>query len=377
MNILTAYHPALLSLQSVFDQFPGALEFFLFCNDNGIKAYHCAGKNEGLFVPADISSAENKILVQKFRKAKKEIVWTDKDDLPVNPKMAVGKRYEIKQLSIQDEIEQNVLVFRLPSLNDDASDVFAIRFSKTFSNFYIPSGRNVLSSDLKKSIGKTIRNQVVWLYDLHQQQQRNIGRIQNAYRQSADALEDSRTALERERAANKDLLERYLSQLVREQEIHLNCQIIVKNGFLEKMQENDVPIEAIKQLVEDAVLTAFDLAFDKQYIELTPNFINVNNQHIAPQIQKSAQLVDLDKTQALLEKYEQAARQLEQRSMRINGRNLAEELAISGPAVTDAIKKHGAKIRRLLEKYPTRWPLICDFIRPIREIKWSIKSQVS
>ena len=87
---------------------------------------------------------------------------------------------------------------------------------------------------------------------------------------------------------------------------------------------------------------------------------------------QTSQLAALNKTVALLDRYEQAARQIELRSERINGRNLAAELQISAPAITDAIKKHNSKIKRLLEKYPSKWPLICDFIRPIREIKWNL-----
>lgn len=373
MNILTSYHPALLALQSLHDQFPGALNFYLFCNDNGTQAYHSNGKNKGIFLPTNMETAESRPRIQKFRVAKKEVYWGDSDDLPVKPQKKSGKSLEIKQLSIQDEIEQNVLIFRVPSLNDDSNDTFAIHFSKTFSNFYIPSGRNVLSSEMKQSIGKTIRNQILWLYDLHEKQTRNIGRIQHAYLQSADDLEVAQAALEQEKATNRNLLEKYLNQLIREQEISLNCKIVVKNGFLDKIKHSEIPIETIKEMVNNAVLTAFDLAIEKSIIQLTPNLLHLGPT-VRSQPQKSVQLIELDKTQALLDRYEHAARGLEQKSMRVNGRNLAKELNISGPAITDAIKKHRQKIKRLLEKYPSRWVLICDFIRPIREIKLDVLS---
>ena len=320
-----------------------------------------------------METAENRPKIQKFRLAKKEVYWGDLEDLPVKSQKKSGKSLEIKQLSIQDEIDQNVLIFRIPSLNDDSNDTFAIHFSKSFSNFYIPSGRNVLSSEMKQSIGKTIRNQIAWLYNLHEKQSNNIGRIQHAYLQSADDLEAAQLELEQEKATNRNLLEKYLNQLIREQEITLNCKIIVKNGFLDKIKNSEIPIDTIKEMVNNAVLTAFDLAIDKSIIQLTPNLLHLGQQKVS-QPQKSAQLIELDKTQTLLDRYEHAARSLEQKSMRVNGRNLAQEIGISGPAVTDAIKKHRQKIRRLIEKYPTRWTLICDFIRPIREIKLDVLS---
>lgn len=370
MNILSSYHPALLSMQSLHDQFPAALAFYVFCNDNGLKVYYSKGKNNGILIPKDIGQLENNPLVIKFRKTKKEVLWADLDDLPIDP-VKESRKLEIKQLSIQDEIEQNVLIFRVPSLNDDSFDVFAVSFSKTFSNFYIPSGRNVLSSELKTTIGKTVRNQIQWLYDFHSKQSISINRIQHAYQQNIDELDDSHEILEREQATNRDLLEKYLTQLIRNQEITLNCRIILKNGFLDRIKNAGFGIESIKTIVDTAVNTAYDLALEKSVIYLTPNLIQREKRSFEV-VNKSTQLVALDKTVALLDRYEQAARQLDLKSERINGRNLAAELQISAPAITDAIKKHNSKIKRLLEKYPSKWPLICDFIRPIREIKWSL-----
>jgi hypothetical protein len=371
VNILTSYHPALLAMQSLHDQFPGALSFYLFCNEDGLKTYHCLGQNKSIFIPTDILQSDNRIQVQKFRQVKKELIWGDLNDLPIG-EGSTEKPLEIKQLSIQDEIEHNVLIFRIHSLTDDASDVFAISFSKTFSNFYIPSGRNVLSSDLKKSIGQTICNQVKWLYNLHEQQKNNINRIQLAYQNNADELERVNETLELERVKSRDLLEKYINQLVKDQELALNCKIQLKHGFLDKIKNSEVGIDILKSIIENAALTAYDLAIDQTRIDLTPNLITRSAVRLVGSETKSTQLIELDKTQALLDRYELAARSLTEKNLRINGKNLAEELQISAPAITDAIKKHNTKIRRLLEKHPSRWPLLCDFIRPIREIKWGL-----
>lgn len=352
-------------MQALHDQFPGALDFYLFCHNEGVKAYHSKGQNKSIFMPSVMDQGDNRIQVQKFRQVKKNLFWGELADLPLKENK---RKNEIKQLSIQDEIEQNVLIFRVPSVSDDAFDVFAIQFSKTFSNFYIPSGRNVLSSELKKSIGQTILNQIQWLYDLHKSQQKNVGRIQRAYQQHTDELDEMRQLLEQEKLASRDLLAKYLNQLIQKQEADLGCSIVLKAGFLDKIKNSELPIDQIQDVVNQAALTAYDLAIDPSVIELSPNLIQISSGG-SVQTDKTTQIIALDKTEALLNRYEQAARQLAQKSERINGRNLAAELSISSPAVTDAIKKHSSKIKRLLEKYPEKWPLLCDFIRPIREIK--------
>lgn len=375
MNILTSYHPGLLALQSLHEQFPGALDFYLFCHNESLQVYHSQGQQKSIFLPTDQLTNEMKPQVQKFRQIKKEVIWGDLDDLPIGKEKR--KPLEIKQLSIQDEIEQNVLIFRIPSQLDDAYDVFAISFSKTFSNFYIPSGRNVLSSDLKKSIGQTICNQIKWLYSLHSQQKSNINRIQFAYQQNSDELEEIKSTLEEERVKSRDLLAKYINQLVKNQETALNCKIRLKKGFLDKIKASEIGIDTLKSIIENASLTAYDLALDQSVIDLTPNLIQHSNRLDEKFEQKSTQLIELDKTYALLDKYEQAARGLIDKSSYVNGRNLAEALEISGPAVTDAIKKHQPKIKRLLENYPNRWPLLCDFIRPIRELKFELRANGS
>ena len=281
MNILSSYHPALLCMQSLHDQFPAALAFYVFCNDNGLKVYYSKGKNDGILIPKDIGELENNPIVIKFRKTKKEVMWADLDDLPINP-VKESRKLEIKQLSIQDEIEQNVLIFRIPSLNDDSFDVFALSFAKTFSNFYIPSGRNVLSSELKTTIGKTVRSQIQWLYEFHAKQSTSINRIQHAYQQNIDELDESNEILAREQATNRDLLEKYLTQLIRNQEITLNCKIVLKNGFLDRIKNSGFGIESIKMIVETAVNTAYDLALNKSIIYLTPNLIQQKNKLFKP-----------------------------------------------------------------------------------------------
>lgn len=374
MNILTSYHPALLALQSLYDQFPGALTFYLYCMDDGIKALHNNGKNKSDFIPQSIETADDRPAIQRFRKMKKEVYWGDLDDLPVRIDQIKKSGKTIKQLSIQDEIEQNILIIRVPSLKDDASDVFVIQFSKTFSNFYIASGRNSLSPELKQSLGKTIRGQLIWIYQLYNSQSENVRRIQKAYLRNTDELISLKEQLKNESAAAKQLLEKYVNGLIQSQGQQLNCMVEVEANFIEHIKRSKIPIENLEEKISSAMRTAYDLSINPNHIQLTKNLIESSEEEYAPAYKRSTKMLELDKTKSLLSKYETAARQIENNGIRINGKNLAEALNISGPAITDAIKKHRHKIQRLLEKYPQEWPLISDYIRPIREIKEEIRS---
>ena len=373
MNILTSYHPALLALQSLHDQFPGAIEFYLYCLDDGVRAYHLQGKNKTDFLPNSFESANDRMDIQRFRKMKKEVYWGDLGDLPLRVDAERKTNKSIQQLSIQDEIEQNILMLRIPGLRDDAADVFVIHFARSFSNFYIPGGRNALSSELKQSIGRTIRGQLVWLYQLYDEQTNNVQRIQKAYVRSADEMRSLTHELEREQNASQQLLEKYVHGLILAESQRLNCEVQVQDHFVDHIKSAGIPIEELEPIIVNAFKTAYDLAIDPGHIHLTTNLIDTKVGKVVRTHQKSTQLVELDKTKDLLGRYESAARRLESERMKVNGKNLASALGISGPAITDAIKKHRSKIQRLMEKFPHEWPLISDYIRPLREIKESIQ----
>jgi hypothetical protein len=365
LKIFTSYHPALISLQALFDQFPGALAIYVFCKEEQLNVYKVEG-NKDDFLPVELDISSIKPQIQSFRKLKKQVFWGDENDLPFTL-----ERKRIQQLSIQDEIEQNLLFCRIESTTDDAYDVFVIHFAKSFSNFYIANDRNSLSSEMKVSIGKTIRNQILWLYQLQQEQRKNIQRIQLAYRNTADELNQTRETLKEERKTSHQLLNKYISQLIKQEEYRLDTSISLESNFTQVIISNGLSIDRLKQIISDACQTAFDLALDQTRIKLSASFIT-EWEKTKGVSHKSIYLQTLEKTYQLLDRYELAAKNLDNNNQRVNGKNLAKELSISGPAITDAIKNHGKKIKRAFERHPNKWPLIAQFIKPIREIVWSV-----
>lgn len=370
MNLFTSYNPAIIAMQSLYDQFPAATNFYLFCKEDSIKIYEIENTKDPVFALNDISKPGLISEVQKFRSQKKDVIWCDMEDLPIRK-----KKKDFKQISIEDEIEQNLLVFRIPSPVDELMDVFAIEFPKSFSNFYIQSGRNLMSSELKKSIGKIIREQIKWLYSFNKNQREKISKIQLAYQNINDGYSKIKEELNEEKIRNTEYLNQYLSSIIYQKEIEMNCQIRMTPEFSSALKGLHISIDKLKEVVHQCANTAFDLAINKQIIELAPHLIEVGTRHKPKDDNKSIRLIQLDKTMLLLDKYEQGARELDRSGKKINGKNLAQMLNISGPAITDAIKKHSSKISQLLEKYPNKWLLIREFVKPIREIQWKILSK--
>jgi hypothetical protein len=76
------------------------------------------------------------------------------------------------------------------------------------------------------------------------------------------------------------------------------------------------------------------------------------------------------KTVILLDKLENAARQVKSKNMLLTSQNLVGELPtpVSPPAISDALKKHRNKILYLFREFPTRWELIRKEFRPVQNI---------
>ena len=164
--------------------------------------------------------------------------------------------------------------------------------------------------------------------------------------------------------------------MIGEHESKFNCVIKFAPDFLNQLSETGIKLNELNEIIDSACSTAYDLSLDKSNIYLSGNLIRPIHS-IQDQQNKShtVQLIGLNKTVELLDKYERAARELDQSNQRINGKNLAKALKISGPAVSDALKNHHKKIHKALEKNPDSWPLITNYIRPIREIKWKLANK--
>ncbi len=75
-----------------------------------------------------------------------------------------------------------------------------------------------------------------------------------------------------------------------------------------------------------------------------------------------------DRTEILLNRYEQSAQRAKEMGIEINGKTIAELMipSVSPPAVSDALKKNRKTIAELLRNYPEKWPLIRAKLKPLQ-----------
>jgi len=77
-----------------------------------------------------------------------------------------------------------------------------------------------------------------------------------------------------------------------------------------------------------------------------------------------------NRAELLLDKYEQAAQVALDNAQVINGKTIANFLqpAVSPPAITDALKKNRKAIKALLDENPSKWGLLRNYLKPIKNI---------
>jgi hypothetical protein len=77
-----------------------------------------------------------------------------------------------------------------------------------------------------------------------------------------------------------------------------------------------------------------------------------------------------EKTWMLLDKLENAAQEVKANNKKLIRENVGIHCPtpITAPAITDAVKKHYAKIIYLMKKYPDRWTIIRNEFRPVKKL---------
>lgn len=77
-----------------------------------------------------------------------------------------------------------------------------------------------------------------------------------------------------------------------------------------------------------------------------------------------------NRSELLLDKYEEAAQIALANNQVVNGRSIAAYLqpSVSPPAITDALKKNRKAIKNLLDENPSKWGLLRSYLKPVKNI---------
>jgi hypothetical protein len=323
---------------------------------------------------ADFQVSDTASIIKRFRSESAPYTWLRIEDLPFD----TGLKDKI-QLNIFNELNNNILLIRIKSSIDNHNDLFFFYFNKNLSNFGTVSPGKILSTDNKTIIAHLLRNSILAHLKIHQDDKdlnatvsentRNI--LTDSYKQRKEIADLS--------AKFKNCITHLCCSYLNEISRNNSRKYQLSESAIEKIKGFDKNIEQLKQILEKAatyadamvqekgdcpvLISDFHVFFDTEQ-EIKEKVNDSLLEHIGDVPAKYA------KTLSLLDRMEQAAKQLKSQNKVLTSSNLGHEFTkpISPPAITDALKKHRVKILHLFNEYPHRWEVIRNEFRPVQNI---------
>lgn len=356
MKLSATYQPMEYLVHAAAQWVPGLLSVQAVYSDQG-KIYHHDGESKYVL------SADNllHIKLRKLRERKSRYTWVNDGFLSVESSLA-------QQLTVDAELGHRFLVLFVLNPIDLLSDVLLIEFPEHANPFRIKSGEIGLTTNEKEQLGaflstlanaeySRIRNENALLSDFS----KGIQRL-NA---ENEALRKEIERLNQEKKNEFDqILHSVSSDLMRQFQIDFS----LTRGAYNALAELKPAVNELQQILERALQLELIGQFGQRTIQLSTLYIQPIQDQRNPKL-SAAQESKFDKIMLLLNKYEQAARELIDNGSPVNGKFIAQQLQVTPPALSDAIKKAASKINVLLLNYPERWPLIRQFLKPIQRIE--------
>tara|TARA_Y100000589_G_scaffold136859_1_gene130940 strand:- start:47117 stop:48262 length:1146 start_codon:yes stop_codon:yes gene_type:complete len=308
-------------------------------------------------------------IVQKERKKVKPTDWIRKNDMPF-----IVKEDGYEQLSISDEMKNNVLVMRFNNSYDGKSDVVFLYFNDNFGNFRLSKSDDTLTASAKNIIQSL----------LYKSWEAQITQMNNDYLiwttlQKAEQLQktsESSTAKENEQLKKRLFINtrntvRYLLK-----KLHPSGEkISIPDKAIEKIMHLNLPVEHLDKLMEQALILAENKSVSLSDITITeneilPELLQFSEEKSLAENQEEEVEIRYRNTKRFLDRYEQAAALLKKQNKPITGANIGEACtpSISHAAISDVLKKHRNKIISLLQKYPDKWTVLRTEFRPVKNL---------
>jgi hypothetical protein len=166
-----------------------------------------------------------------------------------------------------------------------------------------------------------------------------------------------------------ELCRQHLSPL----EAKHNVQFEFDQGAIQKIANYKGNFNNIMKALELSAQLSINLNYGKQSPAILIKSWDLNLEASQPEINDLPLPLRAEHYQStiyLLDKLENAAQIVTNNRMRLTGENVGNACPtpISAPAITDALKNHKKKVKRLMEDYPDKWNTLRNEFRPVKNI---------
>jgi hypothetical protein len=319
-----------------------------------------------------VDDTEGKL--QKFRKDSAPFSWMQSEDIPFEIQTK-----ERVQLSIFNELNNNILLLKILNEFDGHHDLFFIYFNQNPGNFGIVSSKRSLTTENKSIIGHLLKNALeTYLKNFKEDRELFISLSENN-QAVIHELSQSRKELAITKEKSKDgithLCKSYLVDLSRE----YGYTFLFSDEAIKKLRDYDGELGLLRIIIEKASQYAQTMQINgnvQDVIISDYHLIFSSNPHkknleILPASEQTSNIpVRYNRTFLFLNKLEDAAQAVKSKNILLTSVNVGNEFPspITPSAITDALKNHQSKILYLFKELPHRWQIIRSEFRPVQNI---------
>jgi hypothetical protein len=296
--------------------------------------------------------------------------WLLEEDLPFNE---IKRITEIKQLSLNQESERNLLSLKLEGRHQS---IVLILFIKDATSVIGPTlSQGSLNVQQKKIIEELLLRSLdsyIKLHDANIELQQRLSSFQIHLRESNIKYRELAKFSALSQSQN---IEAYIKSLLKEIGNSNDLILDINKESINYLISENISPEALRKnltkMIEVLKFSAEDKRLMIDQVDLEWAFQTTFEDPLT--VTKSAPIENigrLTKTKILLDRYEEAARQAVYNDENVNGKNIAKYCvpSVSNASITDALKKHSDRIVELMLKNGNEWPLLRSKFKSISNI---------
>lgn len=329
-----------------------------------------AGRKDGDGVNLEDTDLEMSEQINSLRRSRIGTEWLAKGEVPHLPlyqKKDAGSVFE-------SELEKVVLLIKIPNQDDFLMDLVFIYDLSNLSLFGL-STSECLSASHKDIIAKLIFNSFKMLNfnykNIHQSRLfLNEALIEN----SRKLIEERKTHLEIQTAYQERIIE-YCRHRLDRASAKYHKKFFFDENAVSQISQFKGKLYLLDAVIAQAAAMANELEVSGKDIKIIESYLNFS---IAEPDHEQTGTVSKDAfyaETAYLDKLEMAAIVALQQREKVTGNNLTKYFGkdISFAAISGFIGKHSDNIRKLLKKYPEKWPILRTEFMPIKKFIEPIK----
>ncbi|MEZ5198876.1 MAG: hypothetical protein R2764_21615 [Bacteroidales bacterium] len=306
--------------------------------------------------------------LQRFMEEKNPIDWYGKNTLPFE----VDAKTQNKAINIFSELNNIVLLIRIPDSLNKFNDLVFLYLNENPSNFGVVNSINPLTTDNKSIIGFVMYNTIKTFVNIQKQDKKTLEQFSSRTNAVIGQTEIQKYELQRTKEnyglSLVKLFQQYISEIskVNSRNYRLSASAI------DKIKNYKGDLKNLESIAQNTIWYVDSLSIGQS------NIVDILEWHIHfSGDEKDTTVIPSDqqddkyaKTRRLLDRLENAALTLKSQQLKMTGTNMGKACAvpISAPAISDALYNHKSKINNLLSMYPDKWSTIRNEFRPVKNI---------